>query len=354
MLVQIVLFDGFDLLDAIAPYEVFTAAGMQSGGGITAEFVSAAGARAVPSGPLGLPIPAGGRPDLDRAGILLIPGAAGPTGGDGPDSIPAILAREAAGELAGIAAAALSRPGVTLATVCGGSLIPAMAGLLRGRPAVTHHMGLPLLEAAGAVPVRARVVDDGNLVTGGGVTSGLDVALHLVERFVGPRVAHAVETLFEHERRGTVWRNDGAAPHAAGPATEAQQAEAGIAPVGTDRGMAGPDVARRDMAGRGVTGRWDVTIATPMGKQAVTYDISLVDGVIAGTATQGAEVTPLVGLAAEGNRLTWTQHVTRPMRLTLRFDVTVDRDDMAGTAKAGVLPASRLTGTRRQGAMAPA
>jgi putative intracellular protease/amidase len=339
MLVQIILFDGFDLLDAIAPYEVLTAAGMNSGGGMAVEFVSTAGARAVPSGPGGLPIPAGGAPDLDRAGILLIPGAAGPTEGDGPGTIPAILAREAGGELPGIAAAALSRPGLTVATVCGGSLILAMAGLLKDRPAVTHHMGMALLEAAGAVPIKARVVDDGNLVTGGGVTSGLDVALHLAERFLGPRVSHAVETLFEHERRGTVWSNRGAAPVAAGPPRAASHRPRvpGIPP---------------EPAQPGVTGRWDVTIATPLGKHSVTYDISVANGVTAGTATQGAEVTPLLDLAANGKRLTWLQHVTKPMKLTLRFDVVVEGDAMSGTAKAGVLPGSKLTGSRRHAAAA--
>lgn len=340
MLVQIILFNGFDLLDAIAPYEVFTAAGMNSGNGMTVEFVSAAGARAVPSGPGGLPIPAVGRPDLDRAGIILIPGAAGPTEGDGPDTIPAMLAREAGGELPGIAAAALSRPGVTVATVCGGSLILAMAGLLKGRPVVTHHMGMAVLEEAGAIPIKARVVDDGNLVTGGGVTSGLDVALHLVERFEGSRIAHAVETLFEYERRGTVWSNRGAAPLGAGkpPAVDRQVPDAGVIPPGPGE--------------PGVAGRWDVTIATPMGRQAVTYDISVANGAVTGMATQGAELTPLIGLTASGNRLTWSQHVTKPMKLTLRFDVSVDRDTMTGTAKAGVLPSSKLAGIRRHAAVA--
>lgn len=341
MLVQIILFDGFDLLDAIAPYEVFTAAGLNSDSGVTVEFVSAAGARAVPSGLGGLPIPATGRPDLDRAGIVLIPGAAGPTEGDGPDTVPAMLAREAAGDLPGIAAAALSRPDVTVATVCGGSLILAMAGLLKGRPAVTHHMGMAVLETAGAMPIKARVVDDGNLVTGGGVTSGIDVALHLVERFQGPRIAHAVETLFEHERRGTVWRNHGVAPVGVGqsPAVDRQRPN----PTGIPQGPAKP----------GIAGLWDVTIATPVGKQAVTYDISVTNGAVAGTATQGTEITPLIGLAAADNRLTWSQHVTKPMKLTLRFDVVIDGDTMAGTAKAGVLPSSKLNGLRRHGAMAP-
>ena len=340
MLVQIVLFDGFDLLDAIAPYEVFTAAGMHCGSGIQVEFVSASGARAVPSGPRGLPLPAAGWPDLERAGIILIPGAAGPMEGDGPDTIPAMLAREAAGELAAIAAAGLSKPSVTVATVCGGSLILAMAGLLKGRPAVTHHMGMALLETAGAVPVKARVVDDGNLVTGGGVTSGLDVALHLVERFQGPRIAHAIETLFEYERRGTVWRSCGATPLEAGRSMVAENQVPD--PAGIPREPGEPSGA----------GQWDVSIATPMGKQAVTYDISVANGILTGTATQGTEVTPLIGLTGSGNHLTWSQNVTRPMKLTLRFDVVVAGDTMTGTAKAGVLPSSKLTGTRRHAATA--
>ncbi|MGI5324975.1 DJ-1/PfpI family protein [Actinomadura nitritigenes] len=106
-------------------------------------------------------------------------------------------------------------PDVTVATVCGGSLVLAMAGLLEGRHAVTHHMGMDVLDATGARAVRARVVDDGSLVTAAGVTSGLDLGLYLLEREVGPRIAHAVEDLFAYERRGTVWRAAGPVP--AGP-----------------------------------------------------------------------------------------------------------------------------------------
>ena len=60
--------------------------------------------------------------------------------------------------------------------------------------------------------VAARVVDDGDLVTAGGVTSGLDLALHLLHRSYGPRVALAVEDMFAYERRGTVWTNTGRVP----------------------------------------------------------------------------------------------------------------------------------------------
>jgi transcriptional regulator GlxA family with amidase domain len=77
------------------------------------------------------------------------------------------------------------------------------------RRAVTHALGMDMLEATGVHAVRARVVDDGDLVSVGGVTSGLDLGLCLVEREYGPKVARAVETLFEFERRGTVRTDTG-------------------------------------------------------------------------------------------------------------------------------------------------
>ena len=96
--------------------------------------------------------------------------------------------------------------GVILASVCTGAMLLATAGVLTGRPAVTHHGAIDDLQAAGARVVRARVVDDGNVITAGGITSGLDLALWIVERFVGAETAHAVEEGLEYERRGVVWR----------------------------------------------------------------------------------------------------------------------------------------------------
>ena len=93
-------------------------------------------------------------------------------------------------------------------------------------------------------------------------------------------------------------------------------------------------------------GIWDVTIDTPIGKMAVVFDIVDVDGTISGTATSDAETVDLVEAVAEGNRLTWKQAVTTPMRLTLKFDVTVEDDAMTGTSKAGMLPASKVHGRR--------
>ena len=60
-------------------------------------------------------------------------------------------------------------------------------------------MGLDLLEGAGAHVVNARVVDDGDIVSGAGVTSGLDLAFYLVERELGPQIAYEIERLFQYE-----------------------------------------------------------------------------------------------------------------------------------------------------------
>ncbi|MGV9980583.1 DJ-1/PfpI family protein [Micromonospora wenchangensis] len=215
MLVQIVLFDGFDPLDVVAPFEVLAAGGDTVGGALTVELVSAEGPREVVSGTRGLTLRATGRLDPTRPGYVMVPGASGPSTGD-PDegvvTIPVLLARVADSAAVPLLRAALDNPDVTVAAVCGGSLALAMAGLIEGRHAVTHHLGMDVLDATGVHAVPARVVDDGDLVTAGGVTSGLDLGLHILEREFGPRVAHAVETLFEYERRGTVWRAAGHLP----------------------------------------------------------------------------------------------------------------------------------------------
>jgi putative intracellular protease/amidase len=206
---QIVLFDGFDPLDVIAPYEVLDASRMVAGDALDIALVSAEGVRDVPSGLGALTLRATGVLDPDSADLIVVPGALGrlPDGENAPDdTIPAILGRTLDTGLPALLAHAIDRPGLTVATVCGGSMVLAMAGLITGRPVTTHHMGMDLLAATGAIAVDARVVDDGDLVSGATVTSGLDLGLYLLERELGPGVAHAVEKLIGHERRGTVWR----------------------------------------------------------------------------------------------------------------------------------------------------
>lgn len=201
------LFDGFDPLDVIAPFEVLVAGSDAAGGELVVELVSAEGPRPVVSGSRGLVLNATAQLDPSKPGYVIVPGASGPIDGDPDelDTIPVLLARFGETDAVTLMRQVMANPDITVATVCGGSLALAMAGLLEDRNAVTHVLGLDVLDATGVNVVRARVVDDGDLVTAGGVTSGLDLALHLLGRSYGPRVALAVEELFEYERRGTVW-----------------------------------------------------------------------------------------------------------------------------------------------------
>lgn len=93
-------------------------------------------------------------------------------------------------------------------------------------------------------------------------------------------------------------------------------------------------------------GTWNVTIHTLIGKMEVVFDITDVDGAIRGTAKSDAETVEFQDPVADGNRLTWSQVVTTPMHLTLKFDVEVEGDTMTGTSKAGAFPASKLNGNR--------
>ncbi len=83
-------------------------------------------------------------------------------------------------------------------SVCTGALVLGAAGLLRGRKATTHWAYHDLLAALGATAVKARVVRDGNLLTGGGITAGIDFALSLVAELYGEAAAQLVQLQIEY------------------------------------------------------------------------------------------------------------------------------------------------------------
>lgn len=80
------------------------------------------------------------------------------------------------------------------------------AGPTRGRPCTTHSASKAELAAQGGKVINARVVDDGDLITSGGITSGLDLGLWLVTRELGADISIQVEAAMEYEQRGVVWR----------------------------------------------------------------------------------------------------------------------------------------------------
>ncbi|MFD7611557.1 DJ-1/PfpI family protein [Streptomyces sp. NPDC059828] len=84
-------------------------------------------------------------------------------------------------------------------SVCTGSLVLAAAGFLEGRRATTHWLALDDLRALGARPTGERVVFDGKYVTAAGVSSGIDMALHLLGRIAGDQVAQTVQLLTEYD-----------------------------------------------------------------------------------------------------------------------------------------------------------
>ena len=83
-------------------------------------------------------------------------------------------------------------------SVCTGALVLGAAGLLRGKRATTHWASHDFLAAFGAKPVSARVVRDGDLFTGGGVTAGIDFALTIAAEIAGAEAAQAIQLQIEY------------------------------------------------------------------------------------------------------------------------------------------------------------
>lgn len=126
------------------------------------------------------------------ADLVLVPGG-GYLGNAGPG-----VRRESARGVLGAAVLALHRQGAMVAAVCTGTMILAAAGLLDGRSATTHHAAMDDLRRTTALVRSNRIVDDGDILTCGGVTSGLDLAFWIVERFLGPPTATQIGQSMEY------------------------------------------------------------------------------------------------------------------------------------------------------------
>ncbi|MER6826364.1 hypothetical protein ABT352_10285 [Streptosporangium sp. NPDC000563] len=99
-----------------------------------------------------------------------------------------------------------------------------------------------------------------------------------------------------------------------------------------------------------IAGTWLLRMKTPVGTIEADYHFEQEDGVIRGSASGGGETTSLTDIAAEdgpdGQRVTWRQCITKPLRLNLEYDVTVNGDALTGESRAGRLPRARVTGER--------
>jgi cyclohexyl-isocyanide hydratase len=83
--------------------------------------------------------------------------------------------------------------------VCTGALVLGAAGLLKGKRAATHWAAMEFLPKFGATPVDERVVVDGNVITGGGVTAGIDFGLKVAAEVGGEAVAKTIQLMVEYD-----------------------------------------------------------------------------------------------------------------------------------------------------------
>jgi putative intracellular protease/amidase len=84
-------------------------------------------------------------------------------------------------------------------SVCTGALLLAAAGLLEGKRATTFWPERELLASLGARPVPDRIVEEGKVITAAGVSAGIDMALHLIQRIHGDEAAQAVQLGIEYD-----------------------------------------------------------------------------------------------------------------------------------------------------------
>jgi transcriptional regulator GlxA family with amidase domain len=190
--IQVVIFDGFEVTDALAPFDVLKIAS-HLGAPFDVTLVTLDDAVEEVTALDGVRVKRTARFD-PTADLLVVPG--GPAlwrNNIMPAGLPAALK-------------SWTDAGKTLVTVCTGAVLAARAGVLTGRNVNTHHAAFDVIRALGVQLIPARVVDDGNVISSAGVTSGIDLALYLVERYAGSKIAVATEQVFEHERRGTVWK----------------------------------------------------------------------------------------------------------------------------------------------------
>jgi transcriptional regulator GlxA family with amidase domain len=189
------LYPGFTGLDLVGPHEVLVRCGSRClFAAVSLEPVaSERGLRVLPDVTFA---------DCPQADVLFVPGGPGQTPAMNDEALIAFLARQSAAARRTV-------------SVCTGALLLAQAGVLRGRRATTHWLAMRQLGRLGALPTRERVVWDGPVVSGAGVSAGIDLALALVAELRGPETAQRIQLAIEYDPRPPF---DAGAPDKAPPA----------------------------------------------------------------------------------------------------------------------------------------
>ncbi|WP_328941616.1 DJ-1/PfpI family protein [Streptomyces sp. NBC_00250] len=181
MQIAVLLYQGFTTLDAVGPYELLA----RIPGAETVFVAKETGPVRNDQGSLAL-VADKTLADVPRPDIVLVPG--------GPDSRAAMGDPEIQAWLR-----TADETSTWTTSVCTGSLLLAAAGVLDGRRATTHWLAFEELRALGVEPTGERVVFDGKYVTAAGVSSGIDMALHLIGRIAGDETAQTIQLLTEYD-----------------------------------------------------------------------------------------------------------------------------------------------------------
>jgi cyclohexyl-isocyanide hydratase len=172
------LFDGMAALDFVAPHQAFS---VVPGARVT---VASVGGRDIDAGGLVFSKLAD-LSEVEGCDVLCIPGGFG--------TATAMLDEVFMREIRRLASAAKYQT-----SVCTGALILGAAGLLRGKRATTYWASRETLRLFGAIVEAGRVVRDGNIITGGGVTAGMDFALAAIAEIFDEATAEEVQLLLEY------------------------------------------------------------------------------------------------------------------------------------------------------------
>jgi putative intracellular protease/amidase len=179
--IAIVLYEGFTALDAIGPYEVLAQLPDAA-----IRFVSyEKGPVRADTGALTV-LATHAFDEVKRADILLVPGGPGSDNAEQDAAVLDFVRR-------------IDATTRWTTSVCSGSLVLGAAGLLRGLRATSHWMVLDRLRPYGAEPTEERVVEQGKIVTAAGVSSGIDMALRLVQRIAGDDFAQGIQLGIEYD-----------------------------------------------------------------------------------------------------------------------------------------------------------
>ena len=180
MQIAIPLFERLTALDAIGPYEVLSRLP-----GAEVVFVAAkAGPKRTDTGALSLTADRG-LGEVLRPDVVVVPGGRG-TRDQPHDELLAWIRH-------------VHQSSQWTTSVCTGALLLGAAGVLDGLRATTHWLFFDQLRAFGAEPTLERVVEQGKVVTAAGVSSGIDMALRLVQRVAGDEVAQAIQLSIEYD-----------------------------------------------------------------------------------------------------------------------------------------------------------